>query len=764
VVNVQSAGSGHYVVYVRMPTNLANKWPDKPWLTPITDIGLTKQDSDQFPDYVLVDVENIPGTADLFWVFQKLNGPVWYTRLRGAITNLPAKFLRFVNITKTKQEVFPSTEPDALTATLVGSTVTQEKDTGLAIKENTILAIDANANPFEGERFAPDGTVLAVSETVAPLGTLADKGVNIATSEVEDEGWGMVKNTQTAKKRTGDTTTEVGWPTKQTKVTGSDPEVPAKYADQVTSIETRTQHELALGEIDGIPQPPQPTADQTQILHQKANDWRYEKVVSEKVISLDPDWINTDIEARPGVRITTKTRGGLTASPPPLGSGGARLVWKAGQKKIYENSDVDAVARPGLKGYTRSSFQWGSTVERTDYSASSEGEESRVIYDDEEIRVYEVTNLESIVVSGSTKDKDPQNWGTLTWLGVYSTSEDTGAERVSIVWQRGDFKVWHNQTASITVSGGTYDKDLREWGELNWTGTYATTMGDDRTRQVWRMGEKVVYLNETVSVTNVGGTSKEVSPRQWGSEIWNGVYATAASTAQDARVRQVFKVKDITIFLNETPSLVVNSDTFISYREENALLSEVHTTHYSFTPITGMNTRARVAYGLGTIRVYENTLIERTSKGGRTFAGSDNVSLPPILNSILDIPFLRRDGNDSVTFIPQITPGYQGAVPCTIEESWQSDPGTSTTVQTFRPTPIQIASPIANISIGETLHGAISKTVVVGTEHPTYKFSTYSYSFPATEPATWVGLAYISRVDSVAYQDGYIIRVYRVQL
>jgi hypothetical protein len=66
IVDVQDPGTGHYVVMVRMPTQLAVKYPDKPWGTAIEAIGLAKQDSDRFPGYTLVDVEPLKGSPDLY--------------------------------------------------------------------------------------------------------------------------------------------------------------------------------------------------------------------------------------------------------------------------------------------------------------------------------------------------------------------------------------------------------------------------------------------------------------------------------------------------------------------------------------------------------------------------------------------------------------------------------------------------------------------------------------------------------------------------
>jgi len=76
IVDVLEPSSGHYVVYVRMTTNLASKWPSKPWGTPIENIGLSEKDAALYPGYTLVGIEPMKGSPDLYWVFEKLPGPV----------------------------------------------------------------------------------------------------------------------------------------------------------------------------------------------------------------------------------------------------------------------------------------------------------------------------------------------------------------------------------------------------------------------------------------------------------------------------------------------------------------------------------------------------------------------------------------------------------------------------------------------------------------------------------------------------------------
>jgi hypothetical protein len=291
IVEVQNPATNHHVVYVRMPTNLAAKWPDKPWGTSIADIGLSKKESDRYPDYTLVDIEPLKGTPDLYWVFQKLDGPVWTTKSQGQDSLIPAKYRRLVVTTESKQEVEQATLPDAIEGDLVRSVVQQQMDTGKAVKVNTEETIDTNADPLTGERFAPNGAILATEEALVEEGDSAEKGVNIAQSDVSPTGDGKaVKETLTAKRRTANDGLEEGWPKKQVKSIGVDDLVPQKFKKQTISSVDIEQVALAKEDVDDIPEPVLPN-DVTvrKVEHEKVNDWRYEKRISKEEIAPGAD-------------------------------------------------------------------------------------------------------------------------------------------------------------------------------------------------------------------------------------------------------------------------------------------------------------------------------------------------------------------------------------------------------------------------------------------------------------------------------------------
>lgn len=294
IVDVQDPGTGHYVVMVRMPTQLAAKFPDKAWGTSIDAIGLSKQDSDKFPGYTLVDMEPLNGSPDLYWIFQKLDGPVWETTSKETPDLTPEKYKRLLVTTKTKQEVAPGTAPDAVGTILdedtgekiTSSIVQDEENTGKSVKVTTTETLDTNADPIVGQQFDPGGAIIDITENVVPEGTQAEVGPNIAQSTVDAFGNGnAAKVTQKPRRRKTDGTTEEGWPKKQKKSKGVEDLTPQKYKGQTTTKITIEQVELAQSLVNEIPDPATPSGNVTKIEHEKVNDWRYEKRVTEEIIA-----------------------------------------------------------------------------------------------------------------------------------------------------------------------------------------------------------------------------------------------------------------------------------------------------------------------------------------------------------------------------------------------------------------------------------------------------------------------------------------------
>lgn len=284
IAQVLSPGDGLYSVYVRMPYNLASKVPDKAWNLTITEIGLAPKDAEKFAGYVLVGFESMKGSPDILWVFESLPGAVWDTVTNSRDNLTPAKFKSLVTTTKLQQDVLPGTEPDTLTSNQVLSSVERQQNSGKSVKTDVTEEITENTS-LMGEQFAPDGVILAVSESLVVEGTASDAGFEVESSVVDSLGNGKsVKQTRTPKTRNTSGTVVAGWSQKQKKQKGVENLTPEKYRALTTTDVVTTQVTLAAGEVNDIPDPATPTGDVITVIHEKVNDYRYQRQVIEEVI------------------------------------------------------------------------------------------------------------------------------------------------------------------------------------------------------------------------------------------------------------------------------------------------------------------------------------------------------------------------------------------------------------------------------------------------------------------------------------------------
>jgi hypothetical protein len=199
IVEVMDPNVNQHVVMVLMSTNLATKYPNKPWGTPIDQIGLAKRESDLFPGYVLVDFEPMKNSSDLFWIFQNLEtSPTWTTRSNSRDNLIPAKFRGQVSQTKVKYDVTPETLPEAMSGDLISSIVEQQDNTGKALKITVTEVISENAEPLVGKQAYVERQIADTTEIVVIDGTVADSGLQVVRSSVSPLGNGKsIKETST---------------------------------------------------------------------------------------------------------------------------------------------------------------------------------------------------------------------------------------------------------------------------------------------------------------------------------------------------------------------------------------------------------------------------------------------------------------------------------------------------------------------------------------------------------------------------------------
>ena len=191
IMKVLEPSAGQYEVIVRMDPTLASKFPDKPFGTAITEIGLAAKDTAKYAGYTLVSIEPADkGAKDHYWIFQKLDGPAWTTTSKSKDNLTPQKYRSQTVVVKTEQEVDPGTAPTTLAGNLVSSVVTQTPNTGKAVLSEVTETIDENTAPLVGQQAYEERQIANVSEIVVSDGAAVDSGNLIISSSVTPLGNG----------------------------------------------------------------------------------------------------------------------------------------------------------------------------------------------------------------------------------------------------------------------------------------------------------------------------------------------------------------------------------------------------------------------------------------------------------------------------------------------------------------------------------------------------------------------------------------------
>jgi hypothetical protein len=227
-----------------MPSEQASKFPNKPWGTAITAIGLAKQDSKRYEGYTLVDIEPLKGSSDLYWVFEKLDGAVWETRGKARQSVVPEKFRDSTETTRTIQDVDPGTLPSTIEGNLLSSVVEEQPNSGKAVKTEITESINEDADALTGSEY---GAIVGkdTTESLVGEGSDADTGIDILSSRVVPLGNG--KAIKTTHRVDGSS-----WPsTVDDRKEISKTDVPARFKGEssvtVTSKMVGSAPSLALG-------------------------------------------------------------------------------------------------------------------------------------------------------------------------------------------------------------------------------------------------------------------------------------------------------------------------------------------------------------------------------------------------------------------------------------------------------------------------------------------------------------------------------------
>jgi hypothetical protein len=223
-----------------------------------------------------------------------------------------------------------------------------------------------------------------------------------------------------------------------------------------------------------------------------------------------------------------------------------RLVYDDGALKVYENERT-APTVSGSK-IDIDSQAWGKITWTGSYDTATSGDRSNQVWSNGVTQVY-LNETARIAISGTSKEVDFQQWGKLTWDGEYSST--SSGDRSRQVYSGPGGPVFLNEDASVSVSGSSKDVEPREWGSVTWNGNYATASGEVRSRQIWSKGDQSVFLNETPVIDVL--PDEFVSAREENTlliETQKTTYGLAPNTGVDTRSRSAYRLNGQTVFEN----------------------------------------------------------------------------------------------------------------------------------------------------------------------------------------------------------------------
>lgn len=150
--------------------------------------------------------------------------------------------------------------------------------------------------------------------------------------------------------------------------------------------------------------------------------------------------------------------------------------------------------------------------------------------------------------------------------------------------------------------------------------------------------------------------------------------------------------------------------------------------------------------------------VERFAVVSRTYTTTIEFYWPGVLTDIEEFVYNLVDGGSETYLKAVINPeAYRGPCKATITESWSLTPPATSAPTVMQPLPVDIDTPFAGKSIGPTLHGAVSFSIVINSS-PRYEDVVANYSWPATNPTTRPATATASdTLDPV--RGGYLRRI-----
>lgn len=818
IFEVSDPGLNLHSVMVRMSNTLAAKYPNKPWGTRLSEIVI-KKESDKFPNYVLVAFENVPNSNDLFWIFQSLAAArEWNKTTKTKEDLIPQKFKGQVTVTTVRKDVTPETLPEDLTGDQILADVEQQKDTGKAVLTTATEVIVENVTPLVGQRFAPDGVLIATSEALVVEGTDAARGLNVVEGVVDPLGNGKaIESILVPRRRKTDDTIETGWPTGQTKESLADNFIPADLKSLVSQKVTTTQVTLGAADVGNIPAPATPTGNEVSISHKKINDWRYERrVTEEEVTSLGAHDVEVD-RLRPQkfycpqgtVSLTTITLGADPGPPdtPSPDVGQSILISQRGTtlitKTVTQSGDPQALKGMDLlmdDGWIYPSTEElvsNGSVPSTNSFINSSGQ--AITFD-----TYDACNSirktrQAVSLNpGYQKAKDkraPEKFLTdastsvvvQTEAGVAGAAPEPTANLMQSqeIEQKGAIR-----TTKTTTQGGALIP-LPATDYMPTDGKVYPSQQEAVPLSAVPAVPSTVAADGTIETYTSVDTNYAIKERKQVVSLEDGTARKASKVAPD----RFFRDKSVTELV-ETETAVVGAPpapSVVDYKSEQIeqkgaiRTTTTVTQNGSPTPVRGTSFDERTGesfleteeivsvdtvapFGVqtdGTITLFEgqdaNWSVKRiqqiVSATARSWTEIINYEWPPVLKSLTFKIWEAKNGRGSVIYpVVKYKQGFTGPQAVQVNQYWQLAQPVVIPQLTLITEGIQYRCPLYAISIPPCLHVGLVLECNIGSTDPDWESATDAEVFEATPYTDWPNT--IMWRETKPYRGGYLVHEY----
>ena len=230
------------------------------------------------------------------------------------------------------------------------------------------------------------------------------------------------------------------------------------------------------------------------------------------------------------------------------------------------------------------------------------------------------------------------------------------------------------------------------------------------------------------------------------------------------RIRPIYRGGEtlVTVYEEEQDIPKPNTTEEITRQDEDEYRKRIVNTKYTKAPIVAAvdeDVQNTVVYQDLTEKIYRNDRVTYEAKSPITYNSTVIQSFPPVLASLSQQTWNKRDGTSTTGFAPVWTSNaWSGPCKATITETWsKSAPTTPVTIDKVLPTPIIMDTPIFNIRIPPCLHGSITITGTTGTTSDIWEYLTWDETFAATTPVT-LGATLTIKDEVEPFNNGWIKR------